>query len=346
MEEFHEAGASNQRATFLDYSGNKWYSGIIKGMDKPKDMPPLILTLNDFARLFGTNKDDFSSDCLEIINKKDFRYKRLDANTRDQILNKILKRIDSDEMWVSGPDKQSVWEQGWSENLSDYKKDNDISALTPKFIQSSPVLRLDRDFVQPLSADFEFNFADVFRRWVFRKYLKSVDAIYEFGCGSCQHMPVLAELFPGKPLHGLDWALASSKIVETLVKQKGWNITAHVFNLFSPDENLKIDQSWAVFTFGTMEQLGRKFEPFLEFLLKKQPLIVLHVETMRELYDENYLTDYLAIRYDTKRNYLAGYLDALKKLEQAGRVEILKVQRMFFGSMYHDSYSYVVWRPK
>jgi hypothetical protein len=270
----------------------------------------------------------------------------LDTTERDRVLVSILKRLASGDLWISGPDKQGIWEEGWSDNLEEYEKVRDVTVLTPKFIRPNQVLRLNHDYVQALDPNFEFNFVDVLRHWTFRKYLQGVKAIYEFGCGSCQHLPVLAELFPEKEFHGLDWTEASSKIIEKLVEDKGWNITGHRFNLYSPDESLALDSNCGVFTVGTMEQLGHSFEPFLQFLLRKRPAVVMHMETISELYDDAHLTDYLAIQYDRKRKYLEGYLDRLRQLECEDRICLLKVQRILFGSLYHDSYSLVVWKPK
>jgi hypothetical protein len=346
MNEVNEAEPSSQKATFLEYTDNKWYSTLVEEMSRDKGIPILSLTSKDFARLLGTTTDDIPAECLKIISKRDFRYQKLSTDSRDQILNQILQEIDSGKKWVSGPEKQAIWEKGWSENLKDYEDSKDITALTPKFLTNKTVLRLGRDYIQPLSVDFEFNFVDVYRRWAFSKYLKDAQSIYEFGCGSCQHLPVLAELFPDKKLHGLDWAVTSKKIIEKLVRQKGWNIAGHVFDLYSPDVNLSLDHRCAVFTIGTMEQLGSKFEPFLEFLLQKRPLIVMHMESIRELYDDSYLTDYVALKYDSKRNYLGGYLDRLGQLQRDNKIKIIKAHRVFFGSMYHDSYSLIVWKPR
>jgi hypothetical protein len=65
---------------------------------------------------------------------------------------------------------------------------------------------------------------------------------------------------------------------------------------------------------------------------------------MYELYNQETLFDWLGAQYLEKRGYLAGYLTALRRLEDQGRIEILKIQRTF-GGLYHDGYSYVVWRP-
>jgi hypothetical protein len=93
-----------------------------------------------------------------------------------------------------------------------------------------------------------------------------------------------------------------------------------------------------------MEQLGSNFEPFLQYLLSNPVSLCLHLETIKELYDDRYLTDYLALKFDSKRGYLSGFLPRLQELEREGRVEILRAQRIFFGSLYHDSYSLIVWK--
>jgi hypothetical protein len=49
--------------------------------------------------------------------------------------------------------------------------------------------------------------------------------------------------------------------------------------------------------------------------------------------------------YHRKRGYLSGFLPRLKSLEAEGRITILEAKRMFFGSLYHEGYSFVVWRP-
>ena len=78
-------------------------------------------------------------------------------------------------------------------------------------------------------------------------------------------------------------------------------------------------------------------------MLAKRPSVVIHIETMYELYDETRLFDYAARRYLEARNWLRGYLKTLREKED--EIEILDVRRPF-GSFFHDGYSFVVWRPK
>jgi len=309
-------------------------------------METLTLRLNDFARLFQTDVDDIPPPCRTIVEERDFRYHKMAQSERDELITNILKRIDSGEFTVSGPHRQPVWERGWAENLEEFEKTSDIYALTPKFIKPNEALRLDRDYVIPYNGRFEFDFVDVLRRWLFSKYFGDSIEIYEFGCGSCQHLAVLSEMFPDKKIVGLDWASSSIQIVNKLVERYKWNLEGRLFNLFKPDGRMKLPEGSVVFTIGTMEQLGRNFEPFLQYLLSNSISLCLHLETIKELYDDRYLIDYLAIKFDTSRGYLDGFLPSLKELERVGRIDLLKAQRVFLGNLYHDSYSLIVWRPR
>ena len=69
------------------------------------------------------------------------------------------------------------------------------------------------------------------------------------------------------------------------------------------------------------------------------------MEPLCELYDPDNLVDYVAYRYHKQRGYLDGYLTRLRQLEAEGRIEILKTQRVYFGNLYHEGYSFIAWRP-
>ena len=190
------------------------------------------------------------------------------------------------------------------------------------------------------------NFYKIFRSWIFSEYLFGFDTIYEFGCGTGFNLVELAKLYPEKKLHGLEWVSPSVEILRLLREKCGYNITGHLFDMFSPDKNLEVTPTSAFLAIGALEQIGKNFEPFLEFVLEKRPAIFVHVDSITELYGENNLSDYLALKHDIKRNYLQGYLTRLRELEKEGRVEIMKVQKVSCGGLYHDGYSYIIWKPK
>ena len=123
------------------------------------------------------------------------------------------------------------------------------------------------------------------------------------------------------------------------------DLSGILFDMFSPDYGLKIDDCSAVFTIGAMEQLGKNYEPFLQFLLEKRFSICINIEAIYELYDQSSLFDYVTAKYLERRGYLQCYLPQLRQLEAEGRIEIIKTQRTF-GGLYNDAYSYIVWKPK
>jgi len=303
------------------------------------------LNISGFSSLLGVPEEEFNDEIRDFINSTDFEYVIVDGKDRENLLLQILNTIDSGKLSVSGPGKQVAWERGWNENLLEFERsDHDPETLLPKFVRKGQVMRMQGSFIQPSNPDFETAMVKVMRNVLFRKYFGGVRSIFEFGCGTGLNLLHLAEIFPGKPLYGLDWAESSCNIVDQLAKAQGINLKGIKFDMFTPDSGLNLSAGDGVFTIGALEQLGTGFGPFLSFLREKSPAICIHFETMNELYSEPTLSDYLIKRYSDTRKYLDGFLDALKKLEVSGHAEIVQIQRTF-GSQYHEGYSFVVWRP-
>ena len=202
-----------------------------------------------------------------------------------------------------------------------------------------------RDYVLPRNPDFELDYFSAFRLWLFTEYFKGYDHVYEFGCGSGFNLVELAGMYPEKNIYGLDFVPSSCEIVNKLAEINGWKMKGHVFDMISPDENFEIANNSMVYTIGSIEQLASKFESFLQFLLRRSPSLCIHVEPTIELYDQNNLVDYLAIKFHRKRGYTENFLTRLRQLETENRIELIKVQRLFFGSLYMEGYSLMIWRP-
>jgi len=304
------------------------------------------LTLEDFADLFGVDPEDMPGECRDLIELYDFRYKVVDAEEREKLFLSVMNRIDSAEFSLAGPEGKARWEKGWGENLHAYvSSGHDPSSLVPKYIRAGQPLRLRQQYVIPEDPDFERNWYDVFRLWLFKRYLSGFDAIYEFGCGSGHNIAVLARLFPGAEVHGLDWTMPAKCIVDEMRVANGWNTHGHMFDFFSPDRSLKLGRNSALITVGALEQTGTNFEPFLQYELDCSPALVIHAEPIVEWYDPNDLIDYAAIKYHLARNYWKGYVGRLQELEKEGLVEILKMKRSFFGALHIEGYSQLIWKP-
>jgi transketolase C-terminal domain/subunit len=305
------------------------------------------LTPRDFACSFGTTVEDIPSDCRQLIGAKDFRYRILESEERDRVVLNVLMRIEADTQIVGADSRQDVWQKGWNENLQDFAKSGfDLGTLVPKFIRPGAIVRYKGDYIEPASSTFELDYYSVLRLWLLRKYLSDLQTVYEFGCGSGFNLAALAQLYPNKILHGLDFVSSSVEIVNKLAQTYGWHMTGHLFDMRSPDEDLEIADDSAVVTIGTIEQLAGDFEPFLQFLLRRSPALCIHVEPTVELYDEDNLVDYLAVKFHRKRGYTEGFLPRLQQLEDQGRIEIVKVKRLFFGSLLMEGYNLLIWRPR
>lgn len=196
-----------------------------------------------------------------------------------------------------------------------------------------------------MDKNFEFNWLRVYRHWLFNKYLKNTDHIYEFGCGSGMNTVILANLFPLKKLHCLDWVASSRDIANLLAKKYSWNVSGQVFDMFNPDYSLRVKKNSAFLAYTSLEQMGTKYKAFIEFAIQKKISLFITVDSIDELYNKTSTFDSLAIKFAKKRNYLRNYLNYLRNLEDEKKIKILKIQRVRFGSIYQDNNSYIIWQP-
>ncbi len=160
----------------------------------------------------------------------------------------------------------------------------------------------------------------------------------EFGCGTGHNLWRIKEVNKNATLVGCDWTKSSNKIVEAQ------GFIGINFDFFKPNTFNMLENA-GVYTVAALEQVGTKFKPFVNYLLKSKPSVVVHIEPMPEYLDSTKLIDYLSIQYMHKRQYLRGFPDYLEKLEKDGKIEILEKRRSGIGSLFIDGYSIIVWRP-
>ena len=310
-------------------------------------MTTLKLDTDTFANdIFGDNINNFPKKTLQLINKYDFSYTKIDDFEKEKLINDIQKKINKDSQKIGSKDRTEVWNKGWNENLELFKKTLSIDTILPKFIRQSNYVRLFGDFVKPYDIKFEQNFVSVIQSYVFEKYLVNFENLYEFGCGSGLNLVPLAKRFPKKNIYGSDFVPSSVDLIKLLAQTYDLNIKSTLFNLIEPDFNYIIKDSSAIFTFGALEQIASKFEKFIDFILYKKPDICIHVEPSIEMYDEYNQVDKLAIDFHRKRGYTEGYIPKLLELDDKKLVNLIKVKRLNFGSLMFEGYTLIVWTPK
>lgn len=304
------------------------------------------VTADDFAASFGTSKDDFSTQCLKAMLESDFSYRWFSQEERDAVILEVLRKIKHDRQVIAAPERKSVWEKGWAENLERFRRNGyNPRALVPKFLRENQPIRFNGDYILPANARFEYDYMTVFRLWLFQKYLSEMTVIYEFGCGTGLNLVLLANLFPDKSYYGLDFVQPAVDLVNSIGRHSPWDIQGHLFDMIHPDRGFQLEAGSGILTFGALEQLASRYEDFIDYLLEQKPALVVHVEPTLELYDETRLFDHLAIEFHRKRGYSENLLPFLQDLHQQGVIELMKVKRLNFGSLFMEGYTYMAWKP-
>ena len=297
----------------------------------------------DIAKLFN---DEISSYVKNKISEYKLEYSPLEKKEEDQVFIKIIETLLDPFLVYSGPHRLKQWEKGWGQNLAELNKEKTAEAIFPHYHGKYEINRLNQAFVKGVSPNYERNMLYIILDYVFDKYLRKEENIYEFGCGTGHNLLKVREVNPSANLFGLDWAKSSQNILEQmtnsgLVK----NVKGYNFDFFKPNAKIKLADNSAVYTVAALEQIGSSYKPFVSYLLRNKPAICIHVEPIAELLNESNLIDNLSIKYFRKRKYLTGYLDYLKKLEKEGKIKIIEAKRTYIGSLFIEGYSIIVWRP-
>lgn len=283
--------------------------------------------------------------------KMSFNFKTLSSQERREVLDIIRSELAGGRFLRSGPERASQWSEGWSENLKHLldSEVKDFSSLIPKYFGKYPFVRLEGRHVKvPLHEGMEsslLSFLVDSLLHFFRKNLQ-ITQVWEFGCGTGHHLLRIRRNHPDLKLVGLDWAESSQQLISAIASETNDSELSGInFDFFNPREDLDPGEAAVFLTVAALEQIGDKHEPFLSFVLSKSPDLVIHVEPIAELLGSSD-EEQLSIQYFRARNYLSGYLYALKRLESQGRIEILAAERTGLGSFFIEGYSVVVWRVK
>ncbi|WP_347988037.1 hypothetical protein [Methylomonas sp. AM2-LC] len=307
--------------------------------------PPIkSLAVADFAAAFG---ELLSAYVEERIRAYAFEYTEFSPAEKEGLLIKVVETLLDPNLLQSGEHRLDQWELGWGENLElILHNPGNIDLIVPKYFNKYGAIRWRGDFIRPISEKFECHSLAIILDWLFDKYLRQASAIYEFGCGTGHNLLRARGVNEQASLYGLDWTVASQRIIENLARhQIDPDIHGHRFDYFNPDQDFQLAENAVVYTVASLEQIGSRWEPFLNYLLKNRPKLCIHIEPIAELLDESKLIDYLSVAYFKKRNYLNGFLDGLRQLEQIGQIKIHKAQRTYIGSLFIEGYSIIVWSP-
>jgi hypothetical protein len=287
-------------------------------------------------------REDFLSDLLALR----FPARRLSDGEHGELVDAIEQTVQGN-LPRSGRHRQAVWEEGWARNLSAVRAEENESALVPGYFEKSRFVRLGEHFFEVILPATEALLLGCLVDYVVEGLATNFgfDNVHEFGCGTGIHVSRLAKRCPKRQVHGYDWAISSVEIVEHLRRNAGQaNLGGARFDFFQPNDQVEVSSDDIVLTVATLEQVGTDFRPFLDFLGKKSPRLVVNIEPIEELLDLESRVGRLSAEYFRKRNYLTGFYSHLIDLESLNKVEIIHSGRSGLGSLYIEGYSIVAWR--
>jgi hypothetical protein len=303
------------------------------------------ITVDDFLRMFDCKLDALPERFIKEISQINTKYREANLQEFEEYVLYVLNLINSPGITRTSEENLEAFEKGWQENLESIASGKiQLESLKPKYFRPSKFLRYDNKLIVSDNLNLEYELFILARYLLFSRYLSQFEDIYEFGCGSCQNLVILSEIFPEKRLYGLDWTKTSRGIAGMLAEAKNLNIEGIVFDMMNPSPDVVLKPHSAVFTIHSLEQLGEQHQEFLSFLMAAEPGIVFHYEPILEFYKPDNLLDYLAILYSQKRNYLSGFWTALCKLREENKIEIIESRRPLLGGIIHEA-SLIAWRP-
>lgn len=303
------------------------------------------VTTKDFEKMFRFENGTLPEFICRELETTASAHHLADAQELAEYVLDFLRRIDHKTITRTKAENLAAFETGWTENYNKLLRDGvSLNSLKPGYFRGNKFLRYNNQLIVSNNLQLEFDLFTIARYCIFYKYLNNRDTICELGCGSCQNILMLSEMFKDAALIAADWTCAAKKIADHLGTSLKRNISGHVLDMMDIRDVNFIPPGSAIITIHAFEQLGTNFAGILDFMIKSRPRIVVQYEPVLEYYSESNLYDFLALKYCRKRNYLENYLAALKQLEQQGKIEIISTYRPFLGGVLHES-SLIVWRP-
>ena len=306
-----------------------------------------LLTYKDFELAFGEKLNNYIKSIIKKLTPH-LQYSELTQSEKEEVILTILKTLEKPTVKKAGSHRLEDWIKGWGENNEDFCSDKKFLSLIPKYFGKHPYVRWNQKFIKPTNSNFEYSMVQILQYWLFDKYFRNTNNVYEFGCGTGHNLFRVKDINSKASLYGLDWSVSSQNLIKNINEhyKDTVNIQGHKFDFFNINDKFSLKDNSGIFTFAALEQVGNKCQNFIEYLIKQNPSVCLHIEPMGEYLDKNNLNDFLSIKYFEKRNYIKGLRKYLHKLYNEGKIEIIQDQRSNIGSMFVDGYSIIAWKPK
>lgn len=304
------------------------------------------LSADGFEDLIGLERGKLAPEARFMASGCNFDFEELSEDEASAVAGGVVSHLLVADYVPAGDGRRGNWEGFWNEEAERTQDDLPEITLMPSYLQRKcEPLRLAGRYVRPASPWFERDFLRVLRAHLFSRFVyplaEAVELeVWELGAGSGHNLVALKKQIPTVRTVSTDWSRSALALAGRHVDN------SIALDMLDPNKTGTIPRLPCAFlSVGALEQLGGRWGSILWWMIRSRPSLCLHVEPIEELYDPMDVLDGLAASYHRKRGYLTGFLPALRELERVGRVEVIEVRRVRFGSLYHDGYSTIAWRP-
>ena len=275
---------------------------------------------------------------LKFLKTFDKNVKVLNNSQRKDLLSEINDEIKTNKLTkTDDKNRRNIWNKSWSmpAKFSKY--------YVPQYIKDQKYFRICGHFVYSQTPYFEAKISRQILLYIFKKYVKKKHNICEFGAGSGKNIIFLKKANLVKDLFASDWVSSAVSLIKKNCNQNFLKVKSFKFDMKKPLNNIDFVSKTLVMTHHSMEQIYDKFKNFINILIKKKPILVVHLEPIIENYDPKDPIDRTAIKYHNKRKYLKNLKTHLYNLEAKKVIKILHDQRFYFGTKFHEGYSLIIW---
>jgi hypothetical protein len=170
--------------------------------------------------------------------------------------------------------------------------------------------------------------------------------LVELGSGLGDKLIFLGATLGARNLYGGEYTSSGVQCGRLLAKYRGVRARFEHFDYNDPKTLAHVPEKALVFTSHSIEQIPELGDGFLEGLMRKDPVAVVHFEPCHEDQDESTLIGLMRRRYAEINDYNRNLVGLLRRFEKKGQIEILRHEKNIFGISPLNPTSILVWKPK
>jgi hypothetical protein len=238
----------------------------------------------------------------------------------------------------AGAHRKQDWEHGWAgagivEAAGEYNN-------VPYYFKKNTHIRVSGRLFRDEKGFAELDLLRALQSIVFSRYLPRFETrtVIEYGCGTGSNIQFLSRTFSEINFYAADWAeSAVSRLIRTGILRAD---RAFLVDYFRPETFTAPTTPFIAFTNASLEQTGRRYRDFLEYLFDNQLCLgAIHIEPIPELLDLSSALNRQSFDYARQRGYLEGFYDYLRESE----VDLITAYDSNIGSTFISGYQVIVW---